>query len=116
MATFAETLALGEKMGLQKEFLLSVLPGMPVAAPFLKAKAEIIQSDDFSAHFPLKWMHKDLPLLSQTAYENKQPMPLAGLTKEIYAQAERYGLGREDFAAVYKWLCATRSSQEDIGE
>jgi len=104
MATFAETLALGRALGLDRDFLLDTLPGLPVAAPFLQAKAELIRREDFSAQFPLEWMHKDLYLVGQTAYALKQPMPLAGLTRELYAKADQQGSGRDDFAAIYRLL------------
>jgi len=104
MLIFSETLLLGEKMGLDKEFLLNNLPKLPVIAPFTKLKAEMIRKDDYEVNFPLEWMHKDLQLAALCAYENDQPLPMANLAKEIYAQAKKQGLGREDFAAVHKVL------------
>lgn len=105
MLVFAETLALGEKMGLSRDFLLDTLPNLPVSAPFLKAKAEMIRTRDFSVQFPLELMHKDLHLATLTAYEHSQPMHLANASKELYAAARLEGLGREDFASIYKYLC-----------
>ena len=104
MLVFSETLLLGEKMGLDKEFLLNVLPALPVSAPFLKVKAEMIRQADYEVQFPLELMHKDLHLAALTAYENNQPLPMANLAKEIYSEAKSGGLGREDFAAIYKHL------------
>lgn len=104
MLIFSETLLLGEKMGLDKEFLLKMLPNLVVSAPFTKAKAEMIKADDYGVQFPLEWMHKDLHLAAVTAYENDQPVHLLNLTKEVYANAKAAGLGREDFAAIHKYL------------
>lgn len=104
MAVFAETIALGEKMGMPRDFLLDTLPKLPVSAPFLKAKAEMIRVSDYGAQFPLELMHKDLHLAALTAYEHGQPLPLANLAKELYAAAHSEGLGREDFAAIYEYL------------
>ncbi len=104
MVVFSETLALGEKLGLEKEFLLDVLPGLPVVAPFIAMKTDMIRKDEFGVQFPLQWMHKDLHLAAVTAYEVEHPLFLANLTKEIYAGAVQAGLGREDFAAVYRFL------------
>lgn len=104
MLIFSETLLLGEKMGLDKDFLLNNLPNLPVIAPFTKVKAEMIRNKDYEVNFPLEWMHKDLQLAALCAYENDQPLPMANLAKEIYAQAKKQGLGREDFAAVHKVL------------
>jgi len=104
MAAFAETVRLGEAMGLDRDFLLENLPKSPVTAPFLKAKAELIRTGNFDAQFPLEWMHKDLHLASLCAYEAGQPMPLANAAKELYAAAKAQGLERADFAAVYEAL------------
>ena len=105
MLAFSETLLLGEKLGLSKDFLLNSLPNLLVSAPFTKAKAEMIRADDYEAQFPLELMHKDLHLVALTAYENNQPLLLANLAKELYANAKRSGFGRKDFAAIYKFLC-----------
>ena len=104
MLIFAETLLLGEKLGLSKDFLLDTLPNLVVSAPFTKAKAEMIRADNYEVQFPLEWMHKDLHLAALTAYENSQPMWLANLAKELYADAKQSGLGREDFSVIYKFL------------
>lgn len=104
MLVFSETLLLGEKMGLSKDFLLDTLPNMPVIAPFTKAKAEIIRDQNFDAQFPLEWMEKDLRLVLKTARENGHEMPMTELTKELFDQANKSGLGRNDFAAIYKFL------------
>jgi 3-hydroxyisobutyrate dehydrogenase/glyoxylate/succinic semialdehyde reductase len=104
MHAFSETLLLGEKIGLSKDFLLDTLPNLPVIAPFTKAKAEIIRNQNFDAHFPLEWMEKDLRLVLKTAKENGHEMPLASLTKELFEKANKSGLGRDDFSAIYKFL------------
>ena len=101
MLIFAETLQLGEKMGLSREFLLDSLSELPVTAPFIKGKIGLIRENNYEVHFPLEWMHKDLSLVARTASEVGQPVPLANLTREIYEEALKNGLGREDFSAVY---------------
>ena len=102
MLVFAETVHLGEKMGLDKDFLLNTLPNLKVSAPFTKFKAEMIRQNDYSVQFPLEWMQKDLHLVTTTAYEHGQTLYMANLAKEIYSAAKQQGLSREDFAAVYK--------------
>jgi len=104
MIIFSEAILLGEKMGLDKTFLLNTLPNLVVSAPFTKFKASMIADDDYEVQFPLEWMHKDLHLASQTAYEHQQPLLLANLAKEIYANAVKQGYNRLDFAAIHKFL------------
>lgn len=104
MLIFSETLLLGEKMGFEKDFLLDTLPNLPVIAPFVQAKAELMKKDNFDAHFPLEWMEKDLRLLLETAQKQEYEMPVAKLTKETFGQAAEDGFSRNDFSAVYKYL------------
>lgn len=104
MLIFSESVLLGEAMGLSREFLLDTLPNLAVSAPFTKFKAEKIKEDDYEVQFPLELMHKDLHLATLTAYEKNQTLFLANLTKEVFADAKKEGLGRLDFSAIHKFL------------
>ncbi|MGE5172295.1 MAG: NAD(P)-dependent oxidoreductase [Betaproteobacteria bacterium] len=104
MAAFSEAMVLGESLGISKEQLLNTILNSPVAAPFLAFKRSKIEEGKFDAEFPLKWMHKDLQLAADTAYETGVAMPLTNVTKEIYALAVKNGLGEQDLSAVYKVL------------
>lgn len=104
MIIFSETVLLGEKMGLDKDFLLNVLPNLVVAAPFTKFKAEMIKGGEYDVQFPLELMHKDLHLAAVTAYELQQPLYLANVAKELFAKANQKGMGRLDFAAIHAYL------------
>jgi 3-hydroxyisobutyrate dehydrogenase-like beta-hydroxyacid dehydrogenase len=104
MIVFSEALLLGEKMGMDKEFLLEMLPKTPVVAPFVQFKREMIRSGNYEANFPLELMHKDLHLAVVTAYEMNHPLYLANLAKEIFADAKKSGMGRLDFAAIHQFL------------
>ena len=104
MAAYAEALVLGEALGLARETLAQVLLEAPVSAPFLKAKQALIDQDTFEAHFPLRWMRKDLHLAALSAYEQGAALPTLNTVKEIYALAEKAGMGKQDFAAVWKFL------------
>lgn len=104
MVVFSETVHLGEALGLDPDFLLEVIPTLPVMAPFTKFKKEAMRNDDYAVNFPLEWMHKDLHLATLTAYEAGQPLYLANLTKEIFAGAKQAGMSRLDFSAVHRFL------------
>lgn len=104
MLIFSETILLGEKMGLDRNFLLDTLPNLVVSAPFTKAKAAMIKNSNYEVQFPLEWMQKDLHLATLTAYEHQQPLYLANLSKEVFAAANQAGLGRLDFAAIHQYL------------
>jgi 3-hydroxyisobutyrate dehydrogenase-like beta-hydroxyacid dehydrogenase len=103
MAAFAEGIALGQGLGLSQKMLFDSLLDMPAVAPFLASKREKIESGNYEAEFPLRWMQKDMHLASVSAYEAGVAMPLANVTKEIYRLAMRGGHDTEDFSAIYEF-------------
>lgn len=106
MVAFSEAVVLGEALGISKQTLFTTLDNSPVVAPFLAFKRSKIVEGKFDVEFPLQWMHKDLQLAADTAYEAGVPLPAGNIVKEIYALAVRSGLGESDFSAVYKFLSA----------
>ncbi len=104
MVAFAEALAFGESLGLSQRTIFDTLASSPVTAPFLLMKRKKFEDADYSAEFPLQWMHKDLHLAMDTAFETHAALPAANVAKEIYALAMRQGLAEKDFAAVYEVL------------
>jgi len=104
MASFAEGMALGRSLGIPQEMLLNVLIGGPVVPPFVAHKRAKMENDDYDAEFPLQWMHKDLHLATETAYETGAGAMLAALARELYGFAVRAGYGEVDFSAIYKYL------------
>jgi len=104
MVAFSEALAFGESLGMTKQAMFDTLAASPVMAPFLNFKRQKIEKGDYSAEFPLQWMHKDLHLAAETAYETGAALPCTNVTKELFALAMREGLGDQDLTAVYKVL------------
>ncbi|MBC3541476.1 NAD(P)-dependent oxidoreductase [Rufibacter sediminis] len=104
MAAFSEALRLGTSLGITEEMLCQTLLNGPGGAPFLKLKENKLLSRDFSAEFPLEWMHKDLHLAGVTAYEQGIALPTLATVKELFAQAKQAGLAQEDFSAVYQFV------------
>jgi 3-hydroxyisobutyrate dehydrogenase-like beta-hydroxyacid dehydrogenase len=112
MAAFAEAMALGEGLGLSQEMLFDSLLGMPAVAPFLASKRGKIESGDYEAEFPLRWMQKDLHLASVSAYEAGVAMPLTNVAKEIYRLAMRGGHETEDFSAIYEFATSDKEEEQ----
>jgi 3-hydroxyisobutyrate dehydrogenase/glyoxylate/succinic semialdehyde reductase len=103
MAAFAEAMALGEGLGLTSKMLFDSLLGTPAVAPFLASKREKIESGNYEAEFPLRWMQKDMHLATVSAYETGVALPLTNVTKEMYRLAMRDGHATEDFSAIYEF-------------
>lgn len=107
MATFAEGMALGEGLGISRKVLFDSLLGTPAVAPFLASKREKIESGNYEAEFPLRWMQKDMHLASLSAYESGVAMPVTNAAKELYRLAMREGHAIQDFSAIYDYLTTT---------
>jgi 3-hydroxyisobutyrate dehydrogenase/glyoxylate/succinic semialdehyde reductase len=110
MAAFAESLTLGESLGISKEKLFEVLLGGPAAAPFLAGKKNKISENEFSPEFPLRLMRKDFHLVSVSAFENNLSLPVSNAAKELYASAVKHGMGDDDFSAVFKFLSGEKGN------
>jgi len=104
MVAYAEGLVLGLSLGMPKDFLFNAISNSTVFPPVLTAKRVKIETEKFDPDFHLKWMHKDLQLATETAYETGVAMPAANVVKEIFALAIRDGLGEQDVSAVFKVL------------
>src|SRR5438552_5703333 len=106
MAAFAEGLALGEGLGISRKVLFDSLLGTPAVAPFIALKREKIESGNYEAEFPLRWMQKDMHLASVSAYESGVAMPVTNAAKELYRLAMMEGHAIQDFSAVYVYLAS----------
>jgi 3-hydroxyisobutyrate dehydrogenase-like beta-hydroxyacid dehydrogenase len=112
MAAFAEGMALGQGLGISRKVLFDSLLGMPAVAPFLASKQEKIETGNYEAEFPLRWMQKDLHLASVSGYESDVAMPLTNAAKELYRLAMREGYATEDFSAIYDFLTTISQNQK----
>jgi len=110
MAAFTEAMALGEGLGLSSQMLFDSLLDTPAVAPFLAAKRAKIDSSDYAAEFPLRWMQKDMHLATVSAYEVGVAMPLTNIAKEMYRMAMSDGRAAEDFSAIYEFVAGNGHS------
>jgi 3-hydroxyisobutyrate dehydrogenase-like beta-hydroxyacid dehydrogenase len=104
MATFAEALAFGEALGFEQEHVMTTLLDGPTTAPFLSGKKEKLLSGNTDPEFPLEHMQKDIHLVAQTAFEIGISLPIANVTKEVYALAKQHGYSKKDMSAIYSFL------------
>ena len=104
MVAFSEAVVLGLSLGIPREMLFNTIANSPAFAPVLATRRTKIEAGTYDPDFHLKWMHKDLQLATDTAYETGVAMPATNLVKEIYALGIRNGLGEQDVSAVFKVL------------
>ena len=108
VAAFAESVVLGQALGMDRDTLFDLITGSVVAAPFLVTEKEKMKGREFELDFPLNLMTKDMKLISQTAGAAGVAMPLATCVKETYQLAEEHGYGDDDYTAIYNFLNHTQ--------
>ncbi|WP_245612366.1 NAD-binding protein [Palaeococcus ferrophilus] len=104
MAALGEAIALGEKAGIPKEELIEVLENGAGNSVVLKAKKEKLLGDDYSTHFSVKNLVKDLSYAYDLALASKKAVRLNTTVRELYRAAFERDMEGLDFSVVYKLL------------
>lgn len=99
---FCESAVLAAKAGIAPELLLELINNSGAQSRIIEMKAPLILSRDFSPHFPLKLMYKDMGLAVSSAQELAVPAPVTALVRELLGQAQAAGYGELDFSAGIK--------------
>ena len=103
MQAIAESVALGQKEGLDRHRLLEVLSHTTVIAPAHLGKLSRADREDYSAQFAIPLMNKDFRLILETAAAVKVPMPATAAAFQMNL-AELAENDEEDFSAVIKLM------------
>jgi 3-hydroxyisobutyrate dehydrogenase-like beta-hydroxyacid dehydrogenase len=99
MQAIAESVALGQKEGLDRHRLLEVLSHTAVIAPAHLGKLARADAGDYSPQFALRLMNKDFGLVLETAAAAKVPMPATAAAFQM--NVAQFNEGKEeDFSAV----------------
>ena len=99
MQAIAESVALGQKEGLDRHRLLEVLSHTAVVAPAHLGKLSRADAGDYGVQFALALMNKDFRLVLETAAAAKVPMPATSAAFQM--NVVELGEGKEeDFSAV----------------
>lgn len=100
MATIAECSALGDACDISRDKLLEILGVGGGQSLVLKAKAQKLLEEDYSAHFSNNAIYKDLHTLQDLAYSMNQPLYTAAVPKELFGKMKKDGKGEEDFCSI----------------
>ncbi len=107
MAGFAEAVVLTKSAGVDPAKLLEVLEGSTFRSPWYQTKGAGMLKRDFSPHFALKLMCKDLRLMQQVAEELQRGLPVTDAVRRLFAEAEAAGKGELDYSAIFAQLTGT---------
>ena len=100
MATLAEWVAAGEAAGVDRGTVLDVLANGGGQSLVLSAKQQKLLDRDWSPHFKVETIDKDLGYLLELADDSDLVLPVGDAAKKSFDEAIRHGLGALDFSAV----------------
>lgn len=100
LQAFCEGLLLTSKAGVDPWKLLEVVQASGFRSPYFEFKGQALKARDFSTHFSIDLMHKDLTLFLESAAAEKVPTPTAASLRETYNLARAAKKGELDIGAV----------------
>ena len=104
LQAFNEGLVLSTKAGIDPELMLDILNNSAAKSGLIAFKAPYVFRRDFSTNFSVKWMHKDIGLMLESANELGVPLPLTSLTQQMFRAAIASGDGDGDICSTVKVL------------
>jgi 3-hydroxyisobutyrate dehydrogenase-like beta-hydroxyacid dehydrogenase len=103
-AVLAEALALGRKGGLEWGVMLDGLAASTVGSPWVKAKARLLKTRDFTPTFTPNQLCKDIDLMLDAGDALGIPLQMTATTRQMMKATNADGYAGEDFIAVVKML------------
>ena len=104
LQAFNEGMVLSTKAGVDPQLMLEILNNSAARCGLIAFKAPYVFDRNFVTNFSVKWMHKDIGLMVDSARELNVPLPLTGLTQQLFQMAISKGLGDDDFCSTIKVL------------
>ncbi len=104
LQAFNEGMVLATKGGVDPKLMLEVLTNSAAKSGLIDFKAPYVFRRDFSPQFSVKWMDKDIGLMLESGKELNVPLPLTGLTRQMFQAAIATGHGEEDICSTIKVL------------
>lgn len=104
LQAFNEGLVLSTRAGVDPEMMVDILNNSAARSGLVAFKAPYVFRRDFSTNFSVRWMHKDIGLMLESAAEMGVPLPLTGLTRQLFQTAISTGHADEDICSTIKVL------------
>src|SRR5580698_3668894 len=104
LQAFNEGLVLSTKAGVAPELMLDILNNSAARSGLISIKAPMVFSRNFTPHFSVKWLEKDMELMLESAAEQNVPTPLTALSRQLLGAAIAKGYGEEDVCGSIRVL------------
>jgi 3-hydroxyisobutyrate dehydrogenase len=102
MCALAEGAALGERSGIPRETVLEILAAGAGSSAVLNAKREKMLKEDYSPHFAVNAITKDLGCAREAAGDAGMVLRIAEAARSMYDRVQRGGHEEEDMAVVFR--------------
>jgi 3-hydroxyisobutyrate dehydrogenase-like beta-hydroxyacid dehydrogenase len=104
LQAFNEGFVLAAKAGLDMDLMLDIISNSAARSGLVSFKAPFVFRRDFATNFSVRWMHKDIGLMLDSGFELNVPLPLTGLTRQMFQAAVAKGYGDDDICSTIKVL------------
>jgi 3-hydroxyisobutyrate dehydrogenase/2-hydroxy-3-oxopropionate reductase len=104
LQAFNEGMVLSTKAGVDPQLMLEILNNSAARSGLISFKAPYVLDRNFETNFSVKWMHKDIGLMIESAKDLDVPLPLTALTQQMFRAALATGLAEEDICSTIKVL------------
>src|SRR6516165_3212527 len=104
LMAFNEGMVLATKGGMDPKLMLEILDNSAAKSGLISYKAPFVLARNFTTNFSVKWMHKDIGLMLESGKDLEVPLPLTGLTRQLFQTAIAAGHGDEDICSTIKVL------------
>ncbi len=104
LQAFNEGLVLSTKAGVDPMQMLDILNNSAARSGLIAFKAPYVFKRDFSTNFSVKWMHKDIGLMLESAEKLGVPLPLTAVTQQMFRAAIAEGHGEQDICSTIQVL------------
>src|SRR5581483_243331 len=102
LEAFNEGIVLATKGGVAPELMVEILNNSAAKSGLVSAKAPAVLARDFTTNFSTKWMAKDIHLALELGREESVPLPLTGVTQQMFQAAISKGYGDDDMCSTVK--------------
>jgi 3-hydroxyisobutyrate dehydrogenase/2-hydroxy-3-oxopropionate reductase len=100
LEAFNEGFVLSTKAGVDPQLMLEIINNSAAKSGLIAYKAPFVFKRDFTTNFSTKWMHKDIGLALESAEGLGLPLPVTGVTEQMFRAAIAEGYGDKDMCST----------------
>jgi 3-hydroxyisobutyrate dehydrogenase-like beta-hydroxyacid dehydrogenase len=100
LQAFNEGFTLSTKAGIDPQLMLEIINNSAAKSGLIAYKAPFVFKRDFTTNFSTKWMHKDVGLALESGQDLNVPLPVTGVTEQMFRAAIAEGYGDSDMCST----------------